>query len=314
VKDRRAFLLAGLCAAPGLGLAQAPLRRVACFHCGGTRLGPALGAMGWRLGQDLRIEPRSLGDSPAQGAIDAAAREVVATAPDVVVTFMREQVGAVVRATRTIPVVAALHDPVADGFARTLARPGGNVTGIAFSSPESVKMTFRILGQALPALRRLHTLEPPGWSELATVKGVRSEIAAKRGLAFEPHPVADLAQATRVLESIRNPREEALVFAVAMRGFDYAAFAPKVLRSRVAMVDMSGQLEEASLLGAGMRHPDMWGRLAAIVDQVLRGTNPAGIPFELPTHAVVTLNRRVAATIGVTFPPEVLLRATRLID
>jgi putative ABC transport system substrate-binding protein len=312
--DRRSFLLAGLCAVPGLSAAETRLRRVACFSCGGTRLAPALARLGWKTGQDLRIEPRALAESPAQAEVDAAAREVVAGAPDVIVTFMREQVGALVRATRTIPVVAALHDPVMEGFARSLGRPGGNVTGIAFNSPESTKMTFRLLGATLPRLKRLHMLEPPGWLLAPTVKAVRAEITSEKGYAFDRHPVDGTAAAVRVLEAIRDPREEALVMAVSPHGFDHAGFAARILRARVAAIDMTGKLGAATLLAADLRHLDMWTRLAALVDQVLRGADPAVIPFEQPTHLEVILNRRVASAIGLTFPPDVMMRATKVIE
>lgn len=312
--DRRSFLLAGVCLTPGLAAVAAPRRRVVCFSCGGTRLAPALAGLGWRQGGNLVLEPRLLGDSPSQEQIDAAAREVAATSPDVIVAFMRERVGALVRATRRIPVVAALHDPVVEGFAQSLARPGGNVTGIAFSSPESVKLTFRLLGDALPRLKRIHTLESPGWNEEPTVKAVRGAITAERGYVFEPHAVDSHAGAVKVLDSIRDPREEALVVSTALRGFDKVDFSARVLRARIAVLDMTGQMETGVLLAAGLRHRDMWGRLAAIVDQILRGASPANIPFEQPMHAEVELDRRTAGAIGVTFPPELLMRATKITD
>jgi putative ABC transport system substrate-binding protein len=77
---------------------------------------------------------------------------------------------------------------------------------------------------------------------------------------------------------------------------------------------MYGSMETGSLLRAGLRHEDSWGRIAAIVNQILRGANPATIPFELPTHAEVELDRRTAKAIGVSFPPEVLMRATKVIE
>lgn len=312
--DRRSFVLAGLCLVQGIAAAEAPRRRVVCFACGGKRLAPALAGLGWREGGNLVLEPYPLGESPSQLRIDAAAREVVASTPDVIVTFMREQAGALVRATRRIPVVAALHDPVVEGFAQSLSRPGGNVTGIAFSSPESVKLTFWLLGAVLPRLKRIHTIEPPGWNDRPTAKAVRSAITAEKGYVFEPHEVDSHAGAVKVLDSIRDPREEALVLTAALHGFDKADFSARVLRARVALLDMTGQMETGVLLYAGLRHQDMWGRLAAIVDQVLRGANPATIPFEQPTHAEVQLDRRTAAAIGVAFPPEVLMRATKITD
>ena len=312
---RRGFLFAALASAlPGIAPGQPAPRRVVCFDCGGARLEPAMAALGWKQGANFSLAPRRIGGGASRGEVEEAAREVVAQAPDAIVCFMREHAGALVRATRTIPIVAGLHDPVLEGFAESVARPGGNVTGIAFSSPESVKMTFRLLGASVPGLRRIHTLEPRGWNETPTVGNVRREIATEKGFVFQPHVLERTGDALRVLEGIRSPREEALVLAAPLEGFDYAAFAARILQARVPALDMTGRMEAAALLSAGLRHSDVWARLAAIVDKVLRGASPASIPFEQPTHAEVILNRRVAAAIGVAFPPDLVMRATRIIE
>jgi putative ABC transport system substrate-binding protein len=313
--DRRVFLLAGLSFASVVAHGQPATRQVATFGPGrGAPLAARFASLGWKEGQNLRVDSRIVDQYASRAGLDLAARDLVAGRPDVIVAMLSERVGALVRATRSIPIVAGLHDPVLDGFAQSLVRPGGNVTGLALASPESVKLMFRLLGAVLPDLKRVHTLEPPGFHLRATVREVRDAVAAEKGFAFHPHPVETYADATRALATVRNPREEAVVLTVDGRDFDYADFAARVLRARIPTIDMYGNMQAGSLLRAGLRHEDLWGRMAAIVDKVLRGANPATIPFEQPTHADVELDRRTANAIGVTFPPEVMMRATKVIE
>lgn len=312
---RRAFLLAGLSVASGLAAGQPAVRRVAYLSGGaaGTPLAAALSPYGWIEGRNLRVETRISDHYLPQASHDAAARELVGKRPEVIVAFFRDRVGALARATRSIPIVAGLNDPVLEGFARSLARPGGNVTGITYSSPEALELLFWLLGAVLPKLRRIHSLAPRAFHERDTVVSTRRKVAAAMGLVFVPGAVETNADAEQILAAIRNVREEAIVI-TGMRNFDYADFAAKALRARVATLDTAGEIETGFLMGGGMKHLDPWARLGSIVDQVLRGADPAVIPFELPTHVEVILNRKAAAAIGVTFPQEVLLRATRIIE
>lgn len=313
---RRAFLLSGLALAPGISAAQpAAIRRVGYLSTGRppTRLAAALAALGWTEGRTLHLMVRT-SEGP-EASLDARARELVAERPEVVVAVLREAVTAIRRASPSVAIVAAVHDPVLDGFAQSLARPGGRVTGLTFSSPDSVKMSFRLIGEVMPGLRRIHAIAEGGFHRVATVVSVRREIAAERGIEFVEHDVRTTAEAARVVERVRNRREEAIVVGQGLaRDFDFPELAAHVLRARVATIDTTGRMEGGFLLAAGLRHADMWGRLASIVDQVLRGADPATIPFEQPMHSYVVLNRRTAAAIGVRFPETVLLRATQVID
>jgi putative ABC transport system substrate-binding protein len=311
-RTRRGLVALTLALAPGLAAAErvATVAFVAS-RARGTLLPPALASRGWTVGRNLRWEPRI---ATADAGIEAAAREALALKPDLVIAFLRESVEAVVRANPAMAVVAALHDPVIEGFARSLAQPGGRVTGIALSSPDGVKMTFRILASTLPRLKRIHALGPQEHHAWPTVVAVRGAITAEKGIAFVEHSPRDTAAALRIVSGIRDPGEEAVVLGSALPGLDYDAFSAAVLRARVAAIDMTGGMKAGSLLGAGMYHADMWGRLAAIADQVLRGANPATIPFEQPTHSALQLDMRTSRAIGVPFPPEVLMRATKVIE
>lgn len=313
---RRAFLAGGLALACTLAAGQgASMRRVAYLSVGGSLKGLAAGlaSLGWVEGRNLRLERRVPTEPGGRAQVDAAARELLAGEPDVVVAFLRDQVAAIARANATVPIVAALHDPVLDGFAKSHARPGGRVTGVAFSSPEGVKMSFRLLGAVMPRLERIHALGPTGFHETPTVVSTRRGITEEKGYVFVPHVVATHHDAVRVVQSIRERAAEAVAVAH-VPDLDYAALGAAVLQARVAVLDTTGRMPTGSLLSAGLYHRDLWGRMAAIVDQVLRGVDPAVIPFEQPTHAEVVLNRRTAAAIGMAFPEEVLMRATKIID
>jgi len=312
---RRAFLATALALGSGGVVAEPTAVRRVGYLAGGRSTGKGLSArlaaLGWIEGRNLHLVKRGFAQG-GQAAADAGARELLAERPEVVVAFLRESVQAVVRADATVPIVAVLHDPVIEGFARSHGRPGGRVTGVALSSPEGVKLSFRLLGAVMPRLKRIHALSAGSFHTRPTVTAVRESIGRELGWEFVPHVIASQAQALAVVEAIRSRTEEAVAIAD-VPGLDYEGLGAALLRARVAAMDTTGHMERGSLLSAGMYHPDFWGRLAAIVDKVLRGGDPAEIPFEQPTHAEVVLDRRTAAAIGVTFPQEVLLRATKII-
>jgi putative ABC transport system substrate-binding protein len=272
-------------------------------------LARALAPLGWVAGQNLRIETRV---ADKVEAYDAAARELVATNPDVLVTVSGARVAALLRASRTIPIVTGMvSDAVALGFARSFARPGGTVTGLSSSYREVAPVHISMLRTVVPSLRRVHAIE----SAHTVVGGSRLlEGAVKEsGLAYEAHRVEDEAAARQAFAKIPNAgKDGAVVFPVPVA---YALLAGLAIERRLVTAGYSvGYAKDGGLMACNQSFPDALERVAAKVSEILRGANPAEMPFELPRHTRMVLNRRTAAAIGAKFPADFMLRANEVIE
>jgi putative ABC transport system substrate-binding protein len=308
---RRAFLAAGLAAGALAAWGTPAVRRLGYLSAGASdeNLARALAPLGWVAGRNLRIETR-VGKKPESW--DAAARELVATNPEVLVTWSGARTAALLRATRSIPiVVGSASDAVALGFARTLAKPGGNVTGLSFNFREIAPVHIALLRAVVPSLRKVHAFE----SVQTVVGGSRlfESTVRESGLAYQAYRVEDEAAARQALAKIPNAGKDGLVlFPVPV---DHAVLAAAVNERRLVSTGYHAEYAtEGGLMACEQFFPDQLARIAAKVNEILRGGNPAEMPFELPTHTNVVLNRRTAAAIGATFPADLLLRATDVIE
>jgi putative ABC transport system substrate-binding protein len=308
---RRAFLAAGLAAGAMAAWGAPAVRRLGYLSGGATDevLAEALAPLGWVAGRNLRIETR-VANKPETW--DAAARELVATNPEVIVAWSGARVTALLRATRSIPiVVGAVSDAVALGFAKTLARPGGNVTGLSYNFREIAPVHIAMLRAVVPSLRRVHAFE----SGQTVVGGSRffESTVRESGLAYEAHRVEDEAAARQAIAKIPNAGKDSLVvFPVPV---DYPVLAAAVNERRLVSTGYHAEYAtEGGLMACQQYFPDHLARIVAKVNEILRGGNPAEMPFELPTHTKVVLNRRTAAAIGTKFPADLVLRATDVIE
>jgi putative ABC transport system substrate-binding protein len=310
--DRRAFVGGLLAAALApRALAQPGSRVYVIGYLSGGQgpewLAKVLGERGYVVGRNLRIETRIPPDWNPDTLAKAAA-ELVALRPDVLYAIMGNRVGALAAATRTIPIVTGgVPDPVGGGFAKSLRRPGGNITGLSLGLHESAEIVMGILKSMRPQLRRVGGIFPKG---LSTVNAGSwwADAARKAGLEWMSAGVATEEEAERALASLAGQA----VFLAPMKdtelGLKIAAIATRL---RIVTV---GPPDHQVVITYGLDFKDDQARVAAILDQVLRGANPAEIPFELPDRPVFILNRRTARAVGLEIPRDVLLRATEVID
>lgn len=308
---RRAFLAAGLAAGAATAWGAPVVRKLGYLSGGASDedLAKALAPLGWVAGRNLHIETR-VASRPE--AWDAAARELVATNPDVLVAWSGARVAALLRATRSIPIVTgAVSDAVALGFARTLARPGGTVTGLSYSFRDIAPMHVALLRKVAPSLRRVRAIE----SALTVVGGSGFLESAVRdsGLDYEAHRVEDEAAARQVIAKIPSAGTDGMVvFPVSV---PYPLIAAMAIARRLATTGYNADYaKEGGLMACQQEFSDQFARVAAKVNEILRGGNPSVMPFELPTHTLMVLNRRTAAAIGASFPADLLLRATEVIE
>lgn len=313
--DRRRLLLALLASMVPASRAAARDRP---YCIGYLSPGPArpgldktLAALGYVEGKNLRYEVRTAPlESPARLA--AAARELARADVDVLMAFWSERVEALAAATTTIPIVAGITaDPVAQGFATTLAHPTRNVTGLSTGDAEAAPIRLKLFMTLRPALKRIvymhRTGDPKVWSYPARPLAA---VAQAEGISFAMTPVVTLADAEQAFKRLGDPSA-----CFAIQGTQLAVPAADVMslatKYRIATM---GDMDGGALMFYGLEHVDRFARTAAMIDKILRGARPADIPFELPDRTNFILNRRVANAIGVKLGPDVLLRATDLID
>ena len=221
-------------------------------------------------------------------------------------------------ATKTIPIVmtSAGIDPVGAGLVESLARPGGNVTGITNLSRELGGKRLELLKEAVPKIARVAVLyDPASPTSVLEVKEVLPVAARALGLTVQSWEVRDADGFEKVFAALNKQRPDGLyVPAGALMtdnqkrivGFALKSRLPSMYRNREA-VDAGG------LMSYGADLADSYRRVAYFVDRILKGAKPADLPVEQPTKFELVINLKTAKQIGLTIPPEVLARANRLI-
>jgi putative tryptophan/tyrosine transport system substrate-binding protein len=273
-----------------------------------------LAELGWVEGRSILIAYRW-----ADGAVERAieiAPEFVRMPVDIIVTSGDAYVLAVMRAAATIPIVfASAGDPVGNGLVASLARPGGNVTGLSIELTDTVGKRLELLRDVVPALRRLAILfnasDPQVNLELDAVLAaahtlsldtVRSEVRLSEDIAPAIEPLNGRAEALYVCL-------DPLVYSNAARINDLALAARLPVIHSIRENPLTG-----GLMSYGPDFPDMSRRAAELVDKILRGAKPADIPVEQPTKFDLVINLKNAKALGLIVPGTVLARADEVIE
>ena len=269
---------------------------------------------GWAVDQNLLIEPRS-----AEGQVDrlpALALELVRLKVDVIVAGGDGAIEAARRATSSIPIVMAVStDAVERGFVTSLARPGGNVTGMSAFTPELAGKRIELLREILPKARRIGVVSAPfafHRSELGRIQ------AGARVLGFEVRPIEakDGATFVRAIDALGSAGVDALyVQPSAPTDPSRGQMAEAALKARLpAMGAIANYAESGFLLSYGASNIEWARRSAYFVDRILRGARPAELPVEQPTKFELVINLKTAKALGLTIPHLLLLRADRVIE
>jgi putative ABC transport system substrate-binding protein len=220
------------------------------------------------------------------------------------------------RATTTIPIVMPVSsNPVGAGLVASLARPGGNVTGLSFLAEELPGKWMELLKEVLPGVSRVAVL----WDPATEAGHLKVSEGAARTLGVRLHPLK--AQRSEDLRAAfagaQKDRAEALI--VLLSPFFYVQRTRLVeLAARHRLPTMYFQrefvVESGGLMSYGPNLRDLFRRAAAYVDKVLKGAKPADLPIEQPTKFELVINRKVVRTLGLTIPPSVLARADEIIE
>lgn len=312
---RREFLLAALAATTAPAWA-APAKRIGVFLEGSEEqargtvemLAKALRVHAWREGANLEIVLVALGGKATPEAAAALVRRGV----DVLFTAGPWPTQLLQQATRTIPIVTIISEAVANGFAKSLARPGGNITGLEFSLYAVQVKLLELAGALVPRFSRLRVLGSETSQEFSTRQALIL-VAKRMGVAIEWVVVAspgDLAQGFKGLSNA----EGGAAFIVSLP-FDSREVAEIAIARKVATLSpYKEEVRDGLLASYSKDFGDEMARVAALVDKVLRGTKPAEIPFEQPTKTHIAINKRTAAALGLVIPPDLLLRADEVVS
>jgi ABC-type uncharacterized transport system substrate-binding protein len=271
--------------------------------------------LGYVEGKTFVLELR-YGEARAE-RLPELARELVGLKVDVIVTNTDGAIAAVKRETPTIPIVMGNStDPVGTGFVASLARPGGNVTGVSSISPELSGKRLESLRQVIPGLSRVAFLWNPDIRGAVLDYNETEGAARSLGLQVQSVEVVRAEDLDRAFSAITKERAQALTMPAANPvGFanrgQIASFAQK--NRLPSMYAQSEYVDAGGLMSYGPSTPDMVRRAATYVDKILKGTKPADLPVERPTKFELVISLKTAKQIGVTIPPNVLARADRVI-
>jgi putative tryptophan/tyrosine transport system substrate-binding protein len=270
--------------------------------------------LGWIEGSTVAIEYRWVEGHAER--LSAFADELVRLKVSVIVTSATLPTIAAKRATSVIPIVFATSgDPVGSGLVASLARPGGNVTGLSIQSVDAVSKQVELLRDVVPNLHRLAVLA----NESSPMNRRQAEEvqAAAHALGLEVAPLYvrradDIAPAFAALDG----RADALYVAADPLFFNNL-LAIRALALKARLPDMYNFREEVvagGLLSYGASFPDLFRRAAELVDKILRGTKPAEIPVEQPTKFDLVVNLKTAKTLNITIPDKIISLADEVIE
>ena len=249
--------------------------------------------------------------------LPSLAAELVHLEVNLLVTPTTPSTGAAKQATRSIPIVMLLlADPVGSGFVASLARPGGNITGVTNYMGDTSKKQLELLVTLLPKVTRVAVLLNPGnQASDALYKSVRAA-SMKMGIHLFPGKARTPEEIERAFSAISQGRAEALL--VLGDSFFFARrdqIAQLAIKARLPSVYAQRQHAEAGgLMSYGANTDDIWRRAAIYVDKILKGTKPADIPVEQPNKIEFVINLKTAKALGITMSQELLFRADKVIE
>jgi putative tryptophan/tyrosine transport system substrate-binding protein len=269
--------------------------------------------LGYVEGQNIAIEHRS--PELKYERLPGLAADLVRLKMDVIVAASPAATEAAKRATSTIPIVFTVSgDPVADGLVASLARPGGNITGLATISPELLGKQLEILKSVAPKVSRVAVLQNPN-----THRGVlRQAEGAARALGvqlqiLEARTPSEIDAAFAAMSSQRA--DGILVLRDAVFRAQRAQITALAAKNRLpAVYGLREEAEVGGLVAYGASVPQLYRRAATYVDKILKGAKPGDLPVEQPTKFELVINLKTAKTLGLTIPPSLLLRADQVIE
>jgi putative ABC transport system substrate-binding protein len=270
--------------------------------------------LGYVEGENITIQWRSAGDRAEH--LSELAAEFVRLKVDVIVAGSNTAIAAAHKATDSIPIVMVYaSNPVSSGFVVSLARPGGNITGLTSQATDLAAKRVQLLKEAVPNLARLAILwDPLEPSRLDQVKAAESA-ARELGLEVQLVQLRSPDQLDETFAVITRNRSGGVLYGASVRmDAQRVGIAEHALKSRLPTICFARQyVESGCLMSYSANFVDLYRRAAYFIDKILKGAKPADVPVEQPTKFEAVVNLKTARTIGLTIPESILLRADEVI-
>jgi putative ABC transport system substrate-binding protein len=270
--------------------------------------------LGYVQGKNILIEYRYAEGKPDR--LPSVAAELVRLKVDVIVTTGTPPSQAAKTATTTIPIVMALvSDPVGAGLVASLARPGGNLTGLSSVSQDLSGKRLELLKEAIPKVSRVGVLyDPNDPAKVAEFKEIEV-VARPLGVHLQSLEVRSLDELESAFKAATRRKASALlVLPTTILGTRTKQIAELATKNRLpTMFATSQYMDAGGLMSYGPDYADLWRRAATYVDKILKGAKPADLPVEQPKKFEFIINLKTAKQIGLTIPPNVLARADKVI-
>jgi putative ABC transport system substrate-binding protein len=318
MKRRDVIVLLALSAAPRLALAQPKTATVGVLVTGNRDpaqflnvLASELSRLGYTEGKNLRtIVPSRLHEASALPALaDALVKDPV----DVIVTWLTPAVRAAKQATSTIPIVmAGAGDPVATGIVSSLAKPGGNITGVGSATSELIAKNIELLRELLPNANKLAALASEGDLFTATFVDQSRQAAARQKFELTVKTIRNAGDLPTAFTELKDGGIEAVIVQPSLPVKRCAELATAASMPSASPIE--SYVADGGLLAYANRTADHYRLAASYVDKILRGTAPRDLPIQLPTSFDLRFNLRTARAIGLTVQPALLARADDVIE
>jgi putative tryptophan/tyrosine transport system substrate-binding protein len=272
-----------------------------------------LGELGWIEGRTVAIEYR-WAEGRSERYTEIAA-EFVRLKVDVIVT-VGSAIAAAKQTTSVIPIVFAVAvDPVGTGLVASLARPGGNVTGLSMQSTDLAAKRLELLREVLPGLRRLAIMANVGYPAAVLEKGEVQAAARKLGLDVDTLEIRRPEDIAPAFGALKSGAQALYVCTDSLVNTYHARINTLALGARLPTIySTRAFLEAGGLMSYGANNADLFRRAADYVDKILRGAKPGEIPVEQPTKFELGINLKTAKALGLTIPEAFLLRADEVIE
>jgi putative ABC transport system substrate-binding protein len=273
---------------------------------------PELAKLGFVDGRNLTWEARF--GTPER--LPALAQELIAGKPDVILAVGGEAIRAAQAATKTVPIVIYGPDPVRLGFAESISRPGGNVTGVVILATELDGKRLELLHEAIPSARRLAALVHPTSPNRTASDAAMAAVAAAGGFELRLFTAAGAPEYPAAFAAMRRAGAAAVAIVAAP---EFYRDAPQLMRLALAArlpsaCQWSEMAQAGCLFSYGPSLIEMRRRVAHYIARILNGAAPGSLPVEQPTKFELAVNLKTAAALGITVPQSILLRADQVIE
>ncbi|MFO1306247.1 MAG: ABC transporter substrate-binding protein [Burkholderiales bacterium] len=269
--------------------------------------------LGWVEGRNLLVDRRY--DNGRPEALPALAQELVRARVELIVVGSTSAARAAKQATASIPIVFSVGDPVLLGLVASLARPGGNLTGVSEAGPELAEKFLSLIRELLPRIERIGVLSEAGNPYNLATRGQFADACKRLGMTPVFGEIGAAADTGRAIASLVQQRAQAVVLFNSVRDYQAALVAAAAKHGLPTLTeDPQSVRESGALLGYDASRAELVRLRAEYIDRILRGAKPAELPVRQPTKFDLAINLRSARELGIAVPKTLLVRADEVVQ